>query len=119
MADAGRMRSDGTRGGGAVRRLAVWLLVAGLGWPLAGPAHADAALALDKGCFSCHGDPPRGKAPTMAALAQRYATLSAAELAARAERLCEHRLIGGIAAHEKLTPEESLRLVRWIAAGAR
>lgn len=84
-----------------------------------GSAHADAALALDKGCFSCHGEPPRGKAPTLAALAQRYAGLSAAELASKAEKLCEHRLLGGIAAHEKLTPEESLRLVRWIAAGAR
>ncbi len=55
----------------------------------------------------------------MAALAQRYAQLSADELTKKAEQLCEHRLLGGVAAHEKLTPEESLRLVRWIATGAR
>ncbi len=55
----------------------------------------------------------------MAALAQRYAQLSADELTKKAEKLCEHRLLGGVAAHEKLTPEESLRLVRWIATGAR
>lgn len=105
---------------GMLPRWALTGLVAGLLAATAGgEARADAAMALDKGCLSCHGDPPRGKAPTMAALAQRYAPLSADELAKKAEKLCEHRLLGGITAHEKLTPEESLRLVRWIAAGAR
>ncbi|TCS98330.1 hypothetical protein EDC36_10586 [Tepidimonas ignava] len=95
-----------------------WVLVlTSAGLP--GGVRADAAMAVDKGCLNCHGDPPRGKAPTLATLAQRYAPLSADELARKAERLCEHRLLGGIAAHEKLTPEESLQLVRWIAAGAR
>lgn len=82
-------------------------------------AHADTALAVEKGCLSCHGDPPRGKVLTLAVLAQRYAGLGDEELARQAECLCEHRLFGGIAAHERLTPQESLRLVRWIAAGAR
>ncbi|MFN3612378.1 hypothetical protein [Tepidimonas sp.] len=101
------------------RRTLTGLAAALLATAAAAEARADAAMALDKGCLSCHGDPPRAKAPTMAALAQRYAPLNADELAQKAERLCEHRLLGGIAAHEKLTPEESLRLVRWIAAGAR
>ena len=108
-------RSRGKLSRWTLTGLAAGLLAATAG----GEARADAAMALDKGCLSCHGDPPRGKAPTMAALAQRYAPLSAAELAKKAEKLCEHRLLGGITAHEALTPEESLRLVRWIAAGAR
>lgn len=108
-------RSRGMLPRWALTGLAAGLLAATAG----GEARADAAMALDKGCLSCHGDPPRGKAPTMAALAQRYAPLGADELTKKAEKLCEHRLLGGVAAHEKLTPEESLRLVRWIAAGAR
>lgn len=108
-------RSRGKLSRWTLTGLAAGLLAATAG----GEARADAAMALDKGCLSCHGDPPRGKAPTMAALAQRYAQLSADELTKKAEQLCEHRLLGGVAAHEKLTPEESLRLVRWIATGAR
>ncbi|MEW6694353.1 MAG: c-type cytochrome [Pseudomonadota bacterium] len=84
-----------------------------------GMARADANLALDKGCMNCHGNPPRGKAPTLATLAQRYAALDEQALERKARALIEHSLIGGIPAHEKLTLEESQRLVRWIAAGAR
>lgn len=49
-----------------------WLVTAmGLTAPM---ALADMTDALNKGCQSCHGDPPRGKAPTIAALAARYAS---------------------------------------------
>ena len=80
-----------------------------------------AQLALDKGCMNCHGTPPRGKAPTMAELAARYAAArgNEAEIARLSARLREHHLFGGVPAHERLTAEEAERFVRWLADGGR
>lgn len=99
---------------------AAWLLalLAGL-QPLA--AGASMNLALDKGCLSCHGTPPRGKAPTMAELAARYATAQGNEAAINklSAHLREHHLFGGVPAHERLSAEEAERFVRWLVGGGR
>lgn len=83
------------------------------------PALASMNLALDKGCLSCHGTPPRGKAPTFAQLADRYAPLKGQEdqVAAKIEHLREHHLFGGVPAHERLSAEEAGRFVRWLVDG--
>jgi cytochrome c551/c552 len=95
-------------------------------WALAGalacgalPAAASLNLALDKGCLSCHGTPPRGKAPTMADLTARYASAKGSEaaIALLSAHLREHHLFGGVPAHERLSAEEAERFVRWLVDG--
>lgn len=88
---------------------------------LPGAALASMNLALDKGCLSCHGTPPRGKAPTMAELAARYASAKGneAEIPKLTAHLREHHLFGGVPAHERLSAEEAERFVRWLVEGGR
>lgn len=82
---------------------------------------ASAQLALDKGCFSCHGEPPRRSAPSMNQLAGDYARYRGQVDAPRrlADKLREGGLFGHIAAHERLSREESEALMRWIIEGAK
>ncbi len=84
-------------------------------------AQASMNLALDKGCLGCHGTPPRGKAPTMTELANRYATAKGneAEIARLSAHLREHHLFGGVPAHERLSDDEAERFVRWLVDGGR
>jgi len=86
-----------------------------------GSAWANAQVFMDQGCLNCHGNPPRGKAPTLEKLVAQYAPLrdQPDALQRKADKLREHAFIGGIAAHERLTPEQSLTLLRWIADGGR
>lgn len=92
-----------------------------IGLPVFSLAQSNSTLALDKGCYSCHGSTPRKDAPTFDQLAKDYAKYqgqpaAAVELAAK---LCEKHMLGGIKAHEQLTPENALQLVRWIIDGAK
>ena len=85
------------------------------------PVQASSQLALDKGCYSCHGTPPKKSAPTFEQIAADYAqyrgqTDAAARLAAK---LREGHIFGGINAHEQLTEESALTLVRWLIDGTR
>ena len=84
-------------------------------------AWANAELALEQGCFTCHGNPPRGKAPPFAELADQYARYqSEPDSEVRlAEKLRKPSLFGGIAAHERLSEENAQLLLRWIIQGAR
>ena len=99
----------------------VSLLVALLAGALPTASHANMNLALDKGCLSCHGTPPRGKAPTMAELATRYASARSneAEIEKLSAHLREHHLFGGVPAHERLSADEADRFVRWLVDGGR
>lgn len=103
--------------GVGVKRWALAVALAGV----ALPAAASLNLALDKGCLSCHGTPPRGKAPTMAELAARYASAKGdeADIARLSAHLREHHLFGGVPAHERLSAEEAERFVRWLVDGGR
>lgn len=84
------------------------------------PAHASSQLALDKGCYTCHGKPPRKNAPTFAELASRYAKHRGNSSAENAlvEKLRQGSFLGHIDAHERLSQDDARRLVRWIIDGA-
>lgn len=85
------------------------------------PAQASSQLALDKGCYSCHGEPPRRNAPGMAQLAADYARYRGQADAPQrlAEKLREGGLFAHIAAHDRLSQEECITLMRWIIEGAK
>lgn len=85
------------------------------------PAHASMNLALDKGCLSCHGNPPRGRAPTIPELAREYASFRGreADIQRLSAHLREHHLFGGVPAHERLSAEEAEQFVRWLVDGGR
>lgn len=104
---------------GCCHLVAVAVCIAGSA--LAAPASADQALAADFGCYSCHGNPPRQDAPSFASLAKQYAPArnDAALQAKLAEKLRYASIFGHVEAHERLSPESALRLVRWIAEGAQ
>lgn len=97
------------------------LLAAGLVLGPAMPAQASAQLALEKGCYGCHGDPPRRNAPSFAQLAADYARYRGQADAARklADKLREGGLFGHIAAHERISQAECETLMRWIIDGAK
>lgn len=84
-------------------------------------ASANAQLALEKGCYGCHGEPPRRSAPPFADLAADYARYHGQADAPRklADKLREGGLFGHIAAHERISPHECELLMRWIIDGAR
>jgi len=84
-------------------------------------AAASQQLAQEAGCYSCHGEPPRRGAPTMAQLAADYARYRGQPDAPRrlADKLRAGGLFGHIAAHERLSAEQCEALMRWIIDGAR
>ena len=85
------------------------------------PVQASAQLALDKGCFSCHGIPPRKDAPPFTAIAQNYARYQGQpDMEIKlANQLRKGQLLGGIQAHEQLSEDSARLLVRWIIQGAK
>jgi cytochrome c len=103
------------------KSLSSFIISAAFGLPLTGLAQSSSALALDKGCYSCHGSSPRKNAPTFDQLAKDYAKYQGQTAAATslAEKLHEEHLFGGIKAHEQLTPANALQLVSWIIDGAK
>ena len=92
-----------------------------IGFTAGALAQTNSALALDKGCYSCHGSPPRKSAPTFEQLASNYAKYQGQTEAAitLADKLHEEHVFGGVRAHEQLSPESALLLVRWIIDGAK
>ena len=104
-----------------------WGLAAALGIAPAAWAAPDAALAaqaaqlaLDKGCYGCHGATPRGSAPSMKALSEQLARKPGADPAAQqsyAQRLVRCEGMTRVGAHQQLSVEEAGLLVRWLAAG--
>ena len=85
------------------------------------PARASEQIALDHGCFNCHGTPPRGKAPTFPQLAERYASSRGDAKAQEklAGKLRDGSIFSHIDAHERLSPELAAQLIRWISEGAQ
>ena len=97
------------------------LLLALLLLTSAWPAQASSQLALDKGCYSCHGEPPRRNTPSLAQLAADYAQYRGQADAPRqlADKLRAGGLFTHIAAHERLSPADCETLMRWIINGAK
>lgn len=113
-------RAAGPAGGRALKQVStVSLCLLAAAFSL--PVPASPALAADKGCYNCHGNPPRKQAPTFAKLAEQYAPArdDPARLAQLADKLRDGPIFGHIDAHERLSPEVALQLVRWIAEGAQ
>lgn len=93
-----------------------------LAWALlALPAQASPQLALEKGCYNCHGESPRKGAPTFPQLAADYAKYRGQQDAARklADKLRAGRLFEHIDAHERISQAECEALMRWLIDGAR
>lgn len=94
-------------------------LLLALAWPLA--AQASSALALDKGCYSCHGASPRGEAPRFEQLPSRLSKYKG-DLAAEQKFVDKYRageMFGHIDAHERLSPESAKVLIHWLVEGAK
>ena len=85
------------------------------------PAQASSQLALDKGCYSCHGEPPRRNTPSLAQLSVDYARYRGQADAARklADKLRSGGLFAHIAAHERLSSEDGETLMRWLIDGGK
>lgn len=83
-------------------------------------AQSGAQLAADKGCYNCHGDPPKKKTPSFTALAKDYAQYQGQpdKETALAEKLRAGSFFGQVDAHERLSAEDALALVRWIISGS-
>ena len=89
------------------------------------PTHAAGEarqLAMDQGCYNCHGEPPRRNVPSFRELVARYAPYRG-HLDVRSEqelvdRMHDGSLFSHVAAHERLTEEQARVLVRWLVEGA-
>lgn len=81
---------------------------------------AGAQLASDKGCYNCHGTPPKKNTPTFTSLAKDYAQYQSQpdKAEALADKLRAGPFFGHIDAHERLSAEDALALVRWIISGS-
>ena len=96
--------------------LTVWVALC----PPAVAQASGAQLAADKGCYNCHGEPPRKKTPTFAALAKDYAQYRGQpdKESALAEKLRAGSFLSHIDAHERLSAEDARALVHWIISGS-
>lgn len=78
-------------------------------------------LAADRGCYNCHGEPPRRNVPSFKDIAAGYARyrgrLDAAAELQLVERLRGGSLFSHIAAHERLGDEDARVLIRWLVEG--
>lgn len=106
----------------AMATSALFLLQAcSIGLALTSVGQASELLALEKGCYSCHGSAQKTGLPTFEHLAAKYAKYQGQTDAASklASKLREGHLIGGINAHEQLSQESALILIHWIIDGAK
>jgi cytochrome c len=95
------------------------MCLAFFGFPVA--ARADAQLALEKGCYSCHGANPRGEAPPWQRLSARLARLKGDEAAEKAfvEKFGNGKVMERVEAHERISAQSAAVLVRWVVEGAK
>lgn len=106
----------------SIATIAVSLLQAcSVGLALTSVGQASELLALEKGCYSCHGSAQKTGLPTFEHLAAKYAKYQGQTDAASklASKLREGHLVGGINAHEQLSQESALLLIHWIIDGAK
>jgi len=96
-----------------------------LGVGLAGAAMAadqsGSALAVEMGCYNCHGAPTRADAPSFERLAAKFEKRRG-DAAAEQHVIDELRRgepLEHIPVHERLSPETARSLVRWLFDGAK
>ena len=97
----------------------IGIFVAAMLCPLTGQTSPQ--LAVDKGCYSCHGAYPRGEAPTFDKLANRLGRLkgNAADEKDFVEKYGKGKMFGHIDAHERISPESAALLIHWLVEGAK
>jgi len=88
---------------------------------LTGSAHGSQQLAVEHGCYSCHGAYPRGEAPNFEKLAGKMAKYQgdATALADKISRYRTGEAFEHIEAHERLSPEAATALLKWLAEGGK
>ncbi len=95
------------------------LLLLAMAAPLA--AQASSELAIEKGCYNCHGSYLRGEAPAFASLASKLARLKG-DAPAQEKFVASYRTgktLEHVEAHERLSPESASKLVQWLVGGAK
>jgi cytochrome c len=95
------------------------LAVANLLLPLA--AQANSQLAVDKGCYACHGADRRADAPTFEQLSRRLGRLKGDATGEQkfVEKYGRGEMFEHIAAHERLSQESAQLLIHWLVEGAK
>ncbi len=88
-------------------------------WPCL--AQASPQLALDKGCYSCHGYYLRGEAPSFERLQSKLSNNKGDDAA---EQKYVNRFLAGaplqhIDGHERLTHESATTLIHWLSSGGK
>jgi cytochrome c551/c552 len=95
------------------------LLAALLAVPMA--SQAGSALAVDMGCYNCHGAYRRGEAPAFEQLAAKFAGLKgdAASEQKQMDKWRQGEWLEHIDAHERISPETARALFHWLVEGAK
>lgn len=103
-------------------RVSRWVDAGLLGMALLAPwaSQASSSLAVEMGCYNCHGAYPRAEAPNFERLAAKYAKRkgdAAAEQRA-VDKLRQGEPLERIPAHERLSPATARVLMHWLFEGA-
>ncbi len=104
------------------RWMGPWTLAVACALPVPASAQsAPAQMAADKGCYNCHGEPPRRNVRSFPEIARAYGAQARDPAAERQaiDRMHHGSLFSHVAAHERLTDEEAAALVHWLFAGGR
>jgi cytochrome c len=84
-------------------------------------AQASSQLAVEKGCYSCHGAQGRGEAPSFERLAAKLAGLK--DDAAAEQKFVDKYRAGEaferVDTHERLSPASAKLLIHWLVTGAK
>jgi len=103
----------------AVKHHAILAAALSLAWVAS--AEANPQLALEHGCYSCHGANLRGEAPSFERLAGKLAKYRG-DAAAQARLVTEYRAgepFGHIDLHERVSLQTATALVKWLAEGGQ
>lgn len=105
-----------------LRHFIAWALASTCVAPSVAAALTPAAqMAADKGCYNCHGEPPRRNVRAFTEIAKAYRAYASqpAAVAQAVERLHHGSLFSHVAAHERLSDEEAAALVHWLVDGGQ
>jgi cytochrome c len=119
------MKNPNQPAGKTMRYLTVKTLVCALtlggGLGLAQSALANPQMAVEMGCYNCHGAQLRADAPSFERLSEKFSKHKGdlAEERRHAEKLREGEFLQHFTAHQQLSPESAQKLVHWLAEGAK
>jgi len=87
--------------------------------PLA--VQASPQLAVEKGCYNCHGPYLRGDAPSFEKLSSRLSKLKGDQAAEQkfVDKYLAGEMFQHIDVHERLSRESAKTLIHWLVEGAR